>query len=37
MVHTVPFSAKVRVLESIDVGDVDSLLRFELIEVMCGK
>jgi hypothetical protein len=27
----------VRVLESIDVGDVDSLLRFELIEVMCGK
>jgi hypothetical protein len=37
VVHAVPFSAEVGVLESIDMGDVDSLLRFELIEVMHGK
>jgi hypothetical protein len=37
VVHAVLFSAEVRVLKSIDMGDIDSLLGFELIEAMCGK
>ena len=37
VVHAVPFSAEVGVFESMDVGDVDTLLGFEFIEMMCGK
>jgi hypothetical protein len=37
MVYTVPFFAEVGVLESIDVGDMDLLFRFELMEAMHGK
>jgi hypothetical protein len=37
VVHAVPFSAEVGVLKSMDMGDVDTLLGFELMEVMCGK
>jgi hypothetical protein len=37
IVHAVPFFAEVGVLKSMDVGDVDTLLRFKLMKVMCGK
>jgi hypothetical protein len=37
VVCTVPFSAEVGVLESMDVGDVDTLLGFEFMEAMRGK
>jgi hypothetical protein len=37
VVHAVPFSAEVGVLKSIDVGDVDTLFGFELMEAVCGK
>jgi hypothetical protein len=37
VVHAVPFFAEVGVLESMDMGDVDTLLGFELMETMCSK
>jgi hypothetical protein len=37
VVYAVPFSVEVGVLKSMDVGNVDSLLRFELMEAMRGK
>jgi hypothetical protein len=37
VVHAVPFSAEVGVLKSMDVGDVDTLLGFELMEAVRGK
>jgi hypothetical protein len=37
VVHAVPFSAEVGVLKSMDMGDVDTLLGFELMEAMHGK
>jgi hypothetical protein len=37
VVHTVPFFAEVGMLESVDVGDMDMLLRFEFMKVVCGK
>jgi hypothetical protein len=37
VVCAVPFSAEVGVLKSMDVGDMDMLFGFELIEVVCGK
>jgi hypothetical protein len=37
VVHAVPFSAEVGVLESMDVGDMNTLLRFELMEAMHDK
>jgi hypothetical protein len=37
VVHTVPFFAEVWMLKSMDVGDVDALLGFELMEAVCGK
>jgi hypothetical protein len=37
VVHAVPFSAEVGVLESMDMGDVDTLLGFELMEAVRGK
>jgi hypothetical protein len=37
VVHAVPFFAEVRMLKSMDMGDVDTLLGFELIEVMRDK
>lgn len=36
MVRAVPFFAEVGVLECVDVGDMDTLLRFEFMEAMCG-
>jgi hypothetical protein len=37
VVHAVPFSAEVGVFESMDMGDMDTLLGFEFMETMCGK
>jgi hypothetical protein len=37
VVHAVPFSAEVGMLESMDVGDMDTLFRFELMEAVRGK
>jgi hypothetical protein len=37
VVCAVPFSAEVGVLKSMDMGDVDTLLGFEFMEVMRGK
>jgi hypothetical protein len=37
VVHAVPFSAEVGVLKSMDVDDVDTLLRFELMEAIHSK
>jgi hypothetical protein len=37
VVRAVPFFAEVGVLESMDMGDMDTLLGFELMEAMCGK
>jgi hypothetical protein len=37
MVHTVLFSAEVGVLKSMDVGDMDMLLWFKVMEAICGK
>jgi hypothetical protein len=37
VVHAMPFSAKVGMLKSMDVGDVDMLLGFEFIEMVRGK
>jgi hypothetical protein len=37
VVRAVPFSAEVGVLKSMDMGDMDTLLGFELMEVMHGK
>jgi hypothetical protein len=37
VVHAVPFSAEVGVLKSMDMGDMDSLFGFELMEAMHGK
>jgi hypothetical protein len=37
VVCAVPFSAEVGMLESIDMGDMDSLLGFELMKAMHGK
>jgi hypothetical protein len=37
VIHTVLFSIEVGVLKSMDMGDMDLLLGFELIEAMCGK
>jgi hypothetical protein len=37
VVHTVPFSAEVGVLKSMDMGDVDLLFGFELMEAVHGK
>jgi hypothetical protein len=37
MLYAVPFSAEVGVLKSMDMGDMDTLLGFELMEAMHGK
>jgi hypothetical protein len=37
VVYAVPFSAEVGVLKSMDMGDMDSLFGFELMEMVCGK
>jgi hypothetical protein len=37
VVHAVPFFAEVGVLKSMDMGDIDSLLGFELMEAIHGK
>jgi hypothetical protein len=37
VVHTVPFFAEVRVFESIDMGDMDTLLGFKFMEAMHSK
>jgi hypothetical protein len=37
VVRTVPFSAEVGMLKSMDVGDVDTLLGFEFMEAVHGK
>jgi hypothetical protein len=37
VVYAVPFSAEVGVLKSIDMGNMNTLLGFELMEVMHGK
>jgi hypothetical protein len=37
VVHIVPFFAEVGVLKSMDVGDMDTLLGFELMEAVHGK
>jgi hypothetical protein len=37
VVRAVPFFAEVGVFESVDMGDVDTLLGFELMEAMRGK
>jgi hypothetical protein len=37
VVYAVLFFAEVRVLKSIDMGDVNMLLEFEFMEAMCGK
>jgi hypothetical protein len=37
VVCAVLFFAEVGMLASIDVGDMDLLLQFELIEAVCGK
>jgi hypothetical protein len=37
MVYAVLFFAEVGVLKSMDMGDVDTFLRFELMEAMHGK
>jgi hypothetical protein len=37
VVHAVPFSAEVGVLKSMDVGDMDTLLGFELMEAVRGE
>ena len=37
VVRAVLFSAEVGVLKSMDMGDMDTLLGFELMEAMCGK
>ena len=37
VVHAVPFFAEVGVLKSMDVGDMDTLLGFKLMEAMRGK
>jgi hypothetical protein len=35
VVHAVPFSAEVGVLKSMDVGNMDTLLCFEFMKVVC--
>jgi hypothetical protein len=37
VIYAVLFSAEVGVLKSMDMGDVDTLLGFELMEAMHGK
>jgi hypothetical protein len=37
VVPAVPFSAEVGVFESMDVGNMDTLLGFEFMEAMRGK
>jgi hypothetical protein len=37
VILAVSFFAEVRVLECVDVGDMDTLSWFEVMEVMCGK
>jgi hypothetical protein len=37
VVRAVPFSAEVGVLKSMDVGDMDTLFGFELMEAVHGK
>jgi hypothetical protein len=37
VVPAVPFFAEVGMLKSMDMGDVDMLLGFELMEAVCGK
>jgi hypothetical protein len=37
MILAVPFFAEMWVLECVDVGDIDMLSWFEVMEAMCGK
>jgi hypothetical protein len=37
VVYAIPFSAEVGMLKSMDMGDMDTLLGFELMEAMRGE